>query len=136
MKSLGRHLLIELYDCDPKIITDVRRVEETMVEAAKATKAFIVDVVFHTFNPHGISGVIVIAESHLTIHTWPEYGFASVDIYTCGTEVNPWKAYHVLRKGFRAKNVTAMEMKRGVLNVPGRLLNHKTPNGKPVLVPA
>lgn len=118
MRSLGRHLLIELYGCDSKILADVRRVEEIMVEAAKATRAHIVDVVFHTFNPHGISGVIVIAESHLSIHTWPEYGFASIDIYTCGEKTNPWKAYRVLTQRFKAKNFSAMEMKRGILKIP------------------
>jgi S-adenosylmethionine decarboxylase proenzyme len=117
LKTLGRHLLVELYGCDAKAITDVRRVEEIMVGAAKHAKATIVDVVFHSFNPHGISGVIVIQESHLTIHTWPEYNFASVDVYTCGNKVNPWTAYKYLAKHFRAKNVTALEMKRGVLNL-------------------
>jgi S-adenosylmethionine decarboxylase proenzyme len=91
-----------------------------MVGAAKHAKATIVDVVFHAFSPHGISGVIVIQESHLTIHTWPEYNFASIDIYTCGNKVNPWKAYNYLVKNFKAKNVTALEMKRGVLNLTGR----------------
>jgi S-adenosylmethionine decarboxylase proenzyme len=58
----------------------------------------------------------VIAESHLSIHTWPEYNFASIDIYTCGSTVNPWKAFDYLKKHFKAANVTAMEMKRGFLN--------------------
>ena len=120
MKTLGRHLLVELYGCDAKSITDVQKVEEIMVGAAKYAKATIVDVVFHSFNPHGISGVIVIQESHLTIHTWPEYNFASVDVYTCGNKVNPWNAYKYLAKHFKAKNVTALEMKRGVLNPTSR----------------
>src|SRR6267154_3556242 len=98
MRSLGRHLLIELYHCDSKILNDVHKVEAIMVEAAKHAKARIVDVVFHTFNPHGISGVVVIAESHLAIHTWPEHGFASVDIYTCGSSVNPWVSYKYILK--------------------------------------
>jgi len=91
-----------------------------MVGAAKAAKCHIVDVVFHNFNPHGISGVVVIAESHLSIHTWPEYNFASVDIYTCGNEVDPWKAYNYLLKHFKAKGVTALELKRGMLNISSR----------------
>lgn len=115
MKTLGRHLLVELYQCDNRVISDVRKIEEIMVGAAKHAKATIVDVVFHNFNPNGISGVIVIQESHLAIHTWPEYNFASVDIYTCGSSVNPWKAYNYLHKRFKAKNVTAMELKRGFL---------------------
>jgi S-adenosylmethionine decarboxylase len=125
LRSLGRHLLVELYSCDPKILNDVQKVEKILTDAALYAKARIVDVVFHTFNPHGISGVIVIAESHLAIHTWPEFNYASVDIYTCGTEINPWRAYNFMVKRFKAKNMTAVEMKRGVLPVPAKLLKHK-----------
>ena len=124
MKSLERHLSIEFYHCDPKILMDVGRIEDIFVGAAKKAKAHIVDVVFHTFNPHGISGVVVIQESHLAIHTWPEYGFASVDIYTCGNSVNPWTAYQYIAKGLKSKNSTAMEMKRGVLDI-GSKSKHK-----------
>ncbi len=126
MKSLGTHVVAEFYDCNFEIIKDVKKVEEAMVRAAKATNATIVDVIFHSFNPYGVSGVIVIAESHLAIHTWPEYGFASVDIYTCGDEVKPWKAYELLEKEFRAQNVSVMEMKRGIMKVPANYeLKHK-----------
>lgn len=122
MKTLGRHLIVELYECDTKTLTDVGRIEDIMVNAAKAMKAHIVDVVFHTFSPHGVSGIVVIAESHLSIHTWPEHAFASVDIYTCGSNIDPWKAYKNLCRDFRAKNATALEMKRGVLHATsGRL---------------
>ncbi|MBI3012225.1 MAG: S-adenosylmethionine decarboxylase proenzyme [Elusimicrobia bacterium] len=121
MKSLGRHLLVEYYNCDPKVLMDVGRIEDILVGAAKKAKAHIVDVVFHSFNPHGISGVVVIEESHLTIHTWPEHGFASVDIYTCGKSVDPWSAYQYMLKELKAKHATSMEMKRGVLNTKSRL---------------
>ena len=73
MQALGRHLLLELFDCDPEAINSLDIVKASMVEAAKRAQATIVDVVFHEFNPFGISGVVVIAESHLAIHTWPEY---------------------------------------------------------------
>ena len=117
--------MVELYNCDGKILNDVHKVETIMVDAARHAHARIVDVVFHTFNPHGVSGVIVIAESHLAIHTWPEFDFASIDIYTCGPEINPWSAYHFMVRKFKAKNMTALEMKRGVLPIPARLLKHK-----------
>ena len=117
MKSLGRHLLIEYYGCDPKILTNIGSIEDILVEAAKRAHAHIVDVVFHTFSPHGVSGVVVLEESHLAIHTWPEHGFASVDIYTCGGSVNPWLAYKHIFKSIKAKHSTAMEMKRGVLDI-------------------
>lgn len=119
MKALGRHLLVEYYNCDPRTLTDIGAIEDVLVGAARAAKAHIVDVVFHTFNPHGISGVVVVEESHLAIHTWPEYGFASVDIYTCGNSVNPWHAYKFLYKHLKARHSTAMEMKRGVLEISG-----------------
>ena len=123
MKGLGKQLLIEFYDCKPKVLDDLKTIEEIMKEAARYARARIVDAIFHRFNPHGISGIVVIAESHLSIHTWPEYSFASVDIYTCGNKVKPWRAYRYLTKKLKPKSSTAMEMKRGVLNV--RSLKHK-----------
>jgi S-adenosylmethionine decarboxylase proenzyme len=120
LKSLGRHLLVEYYNCDSKILTDIGCVEDIMVNAAKKAKARIVDVVFHTFNPHGISGVVVIQESHLAIHTWPEFAFASVDIFTCGKSINPWIAYKYILKELQAKHSTATEMKRGALKIDSR----------------
>lgn len=117
--------MIELYQCDSKILNDVHKVEAIMVDAAKRAHARIVDVVFHTFNPHGISGVVVIAESHLAIHTWPEYNFASIDVFTCGREIKPWAAYSYAAKKFKAKTMTAIEMKRGMLPLPSHLVKHK-----------
>ena len=115
MNALGRHLLLELFDCDSDAINNLEAVKRALVEAARRAHATIVDVVFHEFNPFGISGVVVIAESHLSIHTWPEFGFASVDIFTCGSTVLPWKAYPVLKRGLRSKRLIASEIKRGVL---------------------
>ena len=78
MQTLGRHLLIELNGCNPKILNDIKKVEEILVAGAKVAKATIIGTHFHQFSPFGISGVIVIAESHLAIHTWPEHGYAAV----------------------------------------------------------
>ena len=89
MHALGRHLLLELFDCDPDAINSLDIVKSSMVEAAKRAHATIVDVVFHEFNPFGISGVVVIAESHLAIHTWPEYRYAAVDVFSCGETLQP-----------------------------------------------
>src|SRR5713226_8642681 len=72
LNALGRHLLLELFDCDLESINNLEGVKGALVEAARRAQATIVDVVFHEFNPFGISGVVVIAESHLAIHTWPE----------------------------------------------------------------
>jgi len=113
---LGKHLLVEYYECEPKILNDVNKIREYMMEAARVGGATIVNDVFHTFNPYGVSGVVVIAESHLAIHTWPEYNFAAVDLFTCGEDVDPWKAFEYLKKNLKSKYHLTMEVKRGVLN--------------------
>ncbi|MCD6443029.1 MAG: adenosylmethionine decarboxylase, partial [Thermotogae bacterium] len=87
MKSLGRHLLAEFYDCDPNILRDLETIREYLKEAAEVANATIVNWTFHQFSPQGVSGVVVIAESHLAIHTWPEYRYAAVDLFTCGEDV-------------------------------------------------
>lgn len=115
MKSLGRHLLVELYECDREILNDIQQVREAMLEGAKKAHLTIVDSIFHKFSPHGVSGVVVISESHLAIHTWPEFGYAALDFFTCGEEGDPWLAQKYVTEGFKAKQSTCMEMKRGHL---------------------
>ncbi|MFN3763430.1 MAG: adenosylmethionine decarboxylase, partial [Anaerolineae bacterium] len=84
VQPLGVHYLLELRGCDPTVINDLPEVRRILIEAAKQAKATVLDARFHQFSPQGVSGVVVVGESHLSIHTWPEYGYASADIYTCG----------------------------------------------------
>ena len=114
MNALGRHLLLELFDCDPDAINDLETVKGALVEAAKRAQATIVDVVFHEFNPFGISGVVVIAESHLSIHTWPEYRYAAVDIFSCGDVLQPELAANYLVEQFAAERTSVMDVQRGM----------------------
>ncbi|MBI3141912.1 MAG: polyamine aminopropyltransferase [Bacteroidetes bacterium] len=111
--NLGRHILVEFYGCDPQIMNDVALIEQYMVAAAQEAQATVVNSTFHHFSPYGVSGVVVIEESHLAIHTWPEYGYAAVDIFTCGTAVNPWISYKFLEVQFRAEYGSSMELLRG-----------------------
>ncbi len=113
MKALGRHLLIELYDCDGAVLDDIAEIEEHMRTAARKANSTIVNSTFHRFNPYGVSGVVVIAESHLSIHTWPEYGYAAVDIFTCGDSVDPWKAFEYLKNVMKSKRESVFELQRG-----------------------
>ena len=113
MKALGRQFVLECYDCDAEILNDVQGVEQIMLDAAKEAEATVIKSVFHPFFPHGISGVVVISESHLTIHTWPEYGYAAIDVFTCGEDANPERACTFLTKAFRAARTTVVELKRG-----------------------
>ncbi|MEK7713984.1 MAG: adenosylmethionine decarboxylase [candidate division NC10 bacterium] len=114
LNALGRHLLIELFDCDPDVINNLEAVKGALVEAARRAQATIVDVVFHEFNPFGISGVVVIAESHLSIHTWPEYRYAAVDIFSCGDVLQPEVAASYLVEQFAAERTSIVEMQRGL----------------------
>jgi len=113
MIALGRHIIAELYNCDVDKINDVSYVEECMLTAADRSGATVINSTFHHFSPFGVSGVIVIQESHFSIHCWPEYGFASIDIYTCGEVVNPWVAYDYLKESLKASHGSTIELSRG-----------------------
>ncbi|HXX81879.1 MAG TPA: adenosylmethionine decarboxylase [Thermodesulfovibrionales bacterium] len=125
MYALGTHLLVELRDCNPTILKNLDDVRDALVSAAKEAKATIVDISFHEFNPFGISGMVVIAESHLSIHTWPEYSYAAVDIFTCGDVIKPEVAAASLIERFESKNPSVVEMKRGILSHENVKLPHK-----------
>jgi len=116
MRSLGRHVLVEFYGCDKDRLNSIELIERSMKDAALNSGATIVESVFHLFSPHGVSGVVVIAESHLAIHTWPEYQYAAVDLFTCGDSVDPWVAFEYLKEALKAENMFTMEMRRGQLH--------------------
>ncbi len=117
MNALGRHLLMELKDCNKEILNDVGSLKSIMLTAANEAGATVLGESFHQFNPHGVSGVVIIAESHLFIHTWPECGYAAVDIFTCGDSVQPEKAVQKLIRGLGAKSHSILEIQRGILDV-------------------
>lgn len=113
---LGQHVLAEFFECDPNILNNLNLVEKLMVEAALECGATIVQKCFHMFNPYGVSGVVIIAESHLAIHTWPELGYAAVDLFTCGDKCDPKVSYEYLRKMFNSTNASYTELKRGIVD--------------------
>ena len=113
MNSLGLHWIAELYDCDRDILDNRQVIEDVMMEAVLASGATPLTSNFHQFAPQGVSGVIIISESHFTIHTWPELGYAAIDIFTCGDLINNQKAMQILKEGFRADDVHVSELKRG-----------------------
>lgn len=115
MKALGRHLILEFHGCDPAVLRSAAKVQDAMLKAAAAAGADIIDSVFHHFKPHGVSGVVVIAQSHFAIHTWPEHGYVSADLFTCGDRIKPWKAFNVVKKAFKARNFSVINLERGLL---------------------
>jgi S-adenosylmethionine decarboxylase proenzyme len=112
LKALGRHLLVEYRNCDRETLNDIHRIEQLMHRAAEEAGATVVASVFHPFSPQGITGVVVVEESHLSIHTWPEYGYAAVDFYTCG-DCHPERAHEFLQRELRAEQAEVMVVERG-----------------------
>ena len=92
MNALGKHLLLELKGCDKEELNNTGFLKDALLVAANEAGATVLGESFHRFNPQGVSGVVIVAESHLFIHTWPEYGYAAADIFTCGNSVQPEKA--------------------------------------------
>ena len=131
MASLGRHIIVEYYDCSPEALNDVVHIEKSMESAAEEAGATIINSTFHHFSPYGVSGVVVIQESHLAIHTWPEYGYAAVDIFTCGDIIKPEVAASYLIKEFECRNPSVVEMKRGILSHENEKLPHKVSSASP-----
>ncbi|MFD2169417.1 adenosylmethionine decarboxylase [Tumebacillus lipolyticus] len=114
MDTMGRHVIAELWECDQQILNSQADVEKVMVNAALESGAEVREVVFHKFSPQGVSGVVVISESHLTIHSFPEHGYASIDVYTCGDRIDPQVATDYITKRLRAGRVETIFIPRGV----------------------
>ena len=114
LKALGRHIVCELSGCQPSLLSDINGIAAMMISAAKAARATIMESAFHRFEPQGVSGTVILAESHISIHTWPEKGYAAMDFYTCGDHTDPWLACQYAAETLRAKSVLATELKRGI----------------------
>jgi spermidine synthase len=117
MESLGRHILVEYFNCSSEVLNDVIVIENAMVKASEAAGAAVINSTFHHFSPFGVSGVVVIEESHLAVHTWPEYKYAALDLFTCGDNVDPWISYEFLKDAFKAESGSSLEMLRGSLSL-------------------
>jgi S-adenosylmethionine decarboxylase len=114
LDALGRHLLLELRECNIAVLDDLKYLENALVSAAKEAGATVLDKSFHQFAPQGVSGVVLIAESHLSLHTWPEHAYAAVDIFTCGTTVKIEVAADALIRQLGSKDPSVLEVKRGM----------------------
>ena len=115
MEVLGCHLLLELKDCNPKLLNDLSYIRHAMIETAQDVGATIVGESFHHFSPQGVTGILAIAESHISIHTWPEYGYAAADIFSCGTSFRPREAANKLAEVLECRNPEIQEIERGLV---------------------
>ncbi len=118
--ALGKHVTIEFYDCDSSFLADKRKMESAFLEAARISNATVLGSNFHSFEPQGISGFVIIAESHFSVHSWPEYDYAAVDIFTCGDKIDFKAAIDSLTASMQAKgSVISSLMNRGIISNDG-----------------
>jgi len=115
LNALGRHLLLELRDCNWEVLDDLDYLKNCLHDTAEEIGADVVNECFYQFSPHGISGVVIISESHICIHTWPEHRYAAVDIFTCGSSVEPERAVKPLVEKLGSKDPSFLELERGIL---------------------
>ena len=113
-EPIGHHYIVEASGCDPKIISSVEKVQQILVKAAEVAGAQVWSVSFSKFPPQGVSGVVVISESHISTHTWPEYGYGAMDFYTCGSHVDPEKGLNYAVDAFGASTSHITEITRGL----------------------
>lgn len=114
MDTMGRHIITELWECNPDKLNDIDYIERLFVDAALRSGAEVREVAFHKFAPHGVSGVVIISESHLTIHSFPEHGYASVDVFTCRDRIDPATASQYIAEGLDAKVREDVKLDRGM----------------------
>ena len=112
METLGKHLLIEMWRCT-RGTDDPAAVRAAIADAVETAGATLLRLEVHTYSPQGVTGVAVLAESHLSVHTWPEHGYVAADVYTCGTSTDPHAAARVLERHFAAGVVQVREVERG-----------------------
>ena len=115
MNVLGKHLLLELKECNPQLLNDLDYIRNSLLRAAEDLGVHVVGESFHQFSPQGVTGILSIAESHISIHTWPEYGYAAADIFTCGSSFQPLEAAEILIEQLESKDQDITEVPRGLL---------------------
>ena len=116
MNALGTHLLLDLKECNPDLLDDLDYIKQAMMGAANEAGATILGESFHKFAPVGVTGIISIAESHLSIHTWPEHGYAAVDIFTCGSYFKPGEAADSMIRSLQCTSPNITEIQRGLVS--------------------
>src|SRR4051812_34885982 len=114
MEALAHHTLLEMHECDPARLRDSEALRPLVLEAIRASGGTVVTEIFHNFSPHGVSGIVVIAESHVAIHTWPEHGYAAVDVFSCGSKLDHASLRSSLHDALGAARVESRELTRGL----------------------
>lgn len=125
---LGRHFIVEMWGCNSKILNDPDRITDILHKAANDAGSTIIKSFFHQFSYFGVTGMAILAESHISIHTWPEEGYAAADIFTCGENTRPELGVQSLIDGFKPADVRSVELKRGNLQTKEAVLIEQADN--------
>lgn len=125
MKAIGRHIILEMWGCQN--LDSVETAESALRDMVQALDVHLLDLKIYPFSPVGVTGMAIVSESHLVIHTWPEYGYAAVDIFTCGAPRDPQDAVAVLRRYYQPERIGVMEINRGQVDLP----EHSAPPPRP-----
>ncbi|MCD4781819.1 MAG: adenosylmethionine decarboxylase [Candidatus Omnitrophica bacterium] len=110
---MGKHTIVEYFDCNHERLNHIHSLRQIMIAAAQKAGATVIDSLFHGFSPHGITGVVIVVESHLSIHTWPEYGYAAVDIFTCGDNIKNKEAIEYIKEELECRSFEIINVRRG-----------------------
>jgi len=111
--TIGSHWILEMYDCPPAVIDDLEHVRQALREAAKAARSTLLYEVAHAFEPQGVTALGLLAESHISVHTWPELGYAAADVFTCGEQATPKAACEHLAAALQAGRFELRHLERG-----------------------
>ena len=109
---VGKHCILELYDCDPSKLDDEAFLRSAITQAAERAGATLLNLITHQFDPQGVTGLALLAESHISIHTWPESGYAAVDVFTCGDHTMPERACAVLSEQLQSQHQNLRSFRR------------------------
>jgi len=131
LRQLGTHLLLEMSGCSSEFLNSTENIQKALLQAATEARATVLGSSFHKFSPQGVSGVVVIAESHISIHTWPEFGYAAVDVFTCGDRAMPNEAAVSLVKAFAPSLHEIREIARGIPGQAGDRPGERQPTWRP-----
>jgi len=119
VNTLGYHYVIEASGCDPKVLEDVNTLKRILLEAAKAGELVVRSTYFYKFSPQGVSGMVVVSGSHISIHTWPEKGYAAIDVYTCDPDSKPEETVRYILEKIGASYAHITEIERGIEDEDG-----------------
>lgn len=112
-ETKGTHIILDLYKCNPKLLNNKKHIEEALNESCKLSNCKVLKKLIYQFKPQGITGILLLEESHISIHTYPEHNSCFADIYTCGDDATPEMAIRFLEEFFQSEKIEITTLTRG-----------------------